>query len=95
MTTERVINTKNSNNTKNNGSTLKPNKNNYTNTRMANKIMTEADDQLNTYNHIQNFNNINRNIMSNFENENEISERVNHLRNVVDKAPKLNLEVSN
>jgi hypothetical protein len=96
MTTERATHPKNAkNSTNNNGTTLKPNKNTNTSSRMANKILTEADEQLNTYNHLHNYNNINRNIMSNFDNETEMSERINNLINVVDKAPKLNLEVSN
>jgi hypothetical protein len=63
---------------------------------MANKIMTEADDNQHSYNmNLHGYNNFNRFVVSSnsYENEQEIGERINHLRNVADKAPKLNLEV--
>ena len=58
--------------------------------------MTEADDNQHSYNmNLHGYNNINRFVVSsnNYENEQEMGERINHLRNVADKAPKLNLEV--
>lgn len=68
-----------------------------TNSRAVNKIMTEADDNCqNTYNmNIHGYNNLNRFVINNYENDQDMSERINHLRNIVDKAPKLNLEVKN
>lgn len=66
----------------------------------VNKIMTEeADDHLNN-----NFNNLNLNIQNYngnnyrtgntiYENEEELSERISTLKKIVEKAPKLNLEV--
>lgn len=59
--------------------------------------MTEADDNCqNTYNmNIHGYNNLNRFVINNYENDQDMSERINHLRNIVDKAPKLNLEVKN
>jgi len=65
------------------------------NTRMANKILTEADDHhMNNFNlNIHNYNNINKFILSSFENDPDYNERIVYLRNIVDKAPKLNLEV--
>ena len=44
---------------------------------------------------IHGYNNLNRFVINNYENDQDMSERINHLRNIVDKAPKLNLEVKN
>jgi hypothetical protein len=58
--------------------------------------MTEADDNQHSYNmNIHGYNNLNRFCVNNYENDQDIGERINHLRNIVDKAPKLNLEVKN
>jgi hypothetical protein len=65
-----------------------------TNSRAVNKIMTEADDNQHSYNmNIHGYNNLNRFCVNNYENDQDMGERINHLRNIVDKAPKLNLEV--
>ncbi len=64
--------------------------------RLVNKVMTEADEQFNTHAignmNIYNYNTNNRYTLSTNEND-EAGERISILRNIVDKAPKLNLEV--
>ena len=59
--------------------------------------MTEADDHLHTNAigkmNIQNYSNNNKCAISNFENDLETNERILNLRNIADKAPKLNIEV--
>ncbi len=64
--------------------------------KMANKIMTEADDQFNT-NNIRNMNfhhnnTNNRYTLSTYEND-DATDRLSYLKSIVDKSPKLNLEV--
>jgi hypothetical protein len=58
--------------------------------------MTEADDQFNTHGignmNIQNYNNL-KYTASTMENDIETNERILLLRNIADRAPKLNLEV--
>ncbi len=67
---------------------------------MANKIMTEADENhhgidqnLVNIDQLKSKTNISRFLMSGFENDSESNDRIISLNNVVDKAPKMNLEV--
>lgn len=64
-----------------------------------NKVITETDDNFKTNNyngiHNQNKNNLipYNNIVPNYLNDTELSEKVRYLQSIVDKSPKLNLEV--
>lgn len=64
----------------------------------TNKIITEADEM--NHHNLQNFQglpggNYNKFIHTVYENEREMNERIAYLRSIVEKAPKLNLEIIN
>ena len=68
--------------------------------RGANKIMTEADENHQGFNqNIANLHpgnsqsNLNRYLIPGNENDSEFNERISSLQNIVNRAPKLNLEV--
>jgi hypothetical protein len=68
--------------------------------RIANKIMTEADEnhqgldpKFVNLNPMKSKTNLSRLLMSGYDNESESNDRIISLNNVVDKAPKMNLEV--
>lgn len=65
-----------------------------------NKVITETDDNFKTNNfngiQISNKNNLisYNNIIPNYLNDNELSEKLMYLQSIVEKSPKLNLEVN-